>query len=132
MGWRNAGFFTFGQLNSFIRKLCYRSLLPKHVPKEADWTSTETVETHASVSLNTECHDSELVKVTIYSKDYGNEDLQMAIHQNLVIGDSFYDIQRMKSQYPQLTNILSNNFNLKDDKAFLGTDCFSASRLLDL
>ena len=31
-------FFTFGQLNNFIRKLCCRSLLPKHVPKKTDWT----------------------------------------------------------------------------------------------
>ena len=47
---------------------------------------------------STECDDSELVKVTIHSKDYGNEDIQMALHRNLVIGDSFYDVQRMQSR----------------------------------
>ena len=124
-------------------RLFYR----QEVSKGLNTTSTETVETHASVSLNTfgilpvyevqlsnngmrvkvlalvdsgsslswidksaadqlnlrgvkrgltvsgingtECHDSELVKVTIHSNDYGNEGLQMAIHQNLVISDSF-------------------------------------------
>ena len=78
----------------------------------------------------TECHASELVKVTIHSKDYGNEDIQMAIHQKLVIGDSFYDIQRMQSQYTQLTKVPSNNFNLKDVKVILETDCFSLTRPL--
>ena len=163
-----------------------------HQPEEtksSNTTSTETVETHASVSLNTlgilpvyevnlskngkkvkllalvdsgcslswihktsadlrtlqgvkrgltvsgrngtECHDSELVKVTIHSKDYGNEDIQMAIHQNLVIGDSLYDIQRMQNQYPQLKNVPSNNFNLKDVKVILGADCFSLIRPLE-
>ena len=38
VGHRDAGFFTFGQLNNFVRKLCYRSLLPKHHPKNTDWT----------------------------------------------------------------------------------------------
>ena len=38
-------FFTFGQLNSFIRKLCYRSLLPKHLPKETDWTQLPILRT---------------------------------------------------------------------------------------
>ena len=157
--------------------------------KSSNTTSMETVETHASVSLNTfgilpvyevnlsnsgknkkllalvdsgsslswidktsadllalqgvkrgltvsgingtECHDSELVKVTIHSKDYGNEDIQMAIHQNLVIGDSFYNIQRMQNQYPQLNNVPSNNFKLEDVKVILGTDCFSLTRLLE-
>ena len=157
--------------------------------KSSNTTSTETVETHASVSLNTfgilsvyevnlsnnwkklkllalvdsgsslswidrtsadllnlqrvkrsltvsgingtECHDSELVKVTIHSKDYGNEDILMAIDQNFVIGDSFYDIQRMQNQYPQLNNVPSNNFNLKDVKVILGTDCFSLTRPLE-
>ena len=38
VGYRDAGFFNFGQLNNFARKLCYRSLLPKHHPSETDWT----------------------------------------------------------------------------------------------
>ena len=58
----------------------------------------------------TECHESEIVNVTIHSKDYGDEDIQMAIHQKLVIGESFYDIRKMQSQYPQLTKVPSNNF----------------------
>ena len=136
-------------------------------PKGSNTTSTEIVETHASVSLNnfgillvykveisnsgnrvkllalvdsgsslswidktsadqlnlqrikrgltvsgingTECHDSEIVNVTIHSKDYGNEDIQMAIHQKLVIGERFYDIRKMQSQYPQLTKVPSTN-----------------------
>ena len=77
-----------------------------------------------------ECHDNELVRVTIHSNDYGNEELQMTIHQILVIGDSFYDILRMKSQYPQLTNIPSNNFKVREVKAMLGTHCFSLTRPL--
>ena len=57
----------------------------------------------------TECHDSEIVNVTIHSEDYGNEDIQMAIHQKLVIGESFYNIRKMQSQYPQLAKDPSNN-----------------------
>ena len=37
--------------------------------------------------IGTECHDSEIFHVTIHSKDYGNEDIQMAIHQKLVNGE---------------------------------------------
>ena len=44
-GHRDSGFFTFGQLNNFIRKLCYRSLLPKHSPKETDWTQLPVLRT---------------------------------------------------------------------------------------
>ena len=55
----------------------------------------------------TECHESEIVNVTIHLKDYGDEDIQMAIHQKLVIGESFYDIRKMQSQYPQLTKVPS-------------------------
>ena len=154
--------------------------------KIPDTTSTETVETHASVSLNTfgilpvyelehsnkskrvtvlalvgsgyslscidkssadqlnlrgvkrgravsgiietECNDSEFVNVTILSKDYGNEDIQIAVHQNLVIGDSSNDTRRMQSQCMQLINVPSNNFNLKDVEVILGKDCFSLTR----
>ena len=45
VGYRDAGFFTFGQLNNFIRKLCYRSLLPKHHPSETDWTQLPILRT---------------------------------------------------------------------------------------
>ena len=38
----------------------------------------------------------------------------------------------MKSQYPQLTKIPSYNFNLRDVKAILGTDCFSLTRPIEL
>ena len=55
----------------------------------------------------------------------------MTIHQNLVIGDSFYDIQRMQNQYPQLNNVPPNIFNLRDVKVILGTDCFSLTRPLE-
>ena len=79
----------------------------------------------------TECHESEIVNVTIHSKDYGDEDVQMAIHQKLVIGESFYDIRKMQSQYPQLAKVPSNNFNLKDVKVILGTDCFSLTQPLE-
>ena len=80
---------------------------------------------------DTECHDCEIVNVTIHSKDYGNEDIPMAIRQKLVIGESFYDIQKMQSQYPQLTKVPSNNFNLKVVKVIFGTDCFSFTRPLE-
>ena len=79
----------------------------------------------------TDFHDSELVKFTIHSNDYGNEDLQMTIHQNLVIGDSFQGIRRKKSQYPHFAKIPSNNFNLREVKAILGTDCYSLTRPLE-
>ena len=55
----------------------------------------------------------------------------MAIHQKLVIGESFYDIRKMQSQYPQLAKVPSNNFKLKDVKVILGTDCFSLTRPLE-
>ena len=45
MGHRDSGFFTSGQLNNFIRKICYRSLLPKHLPKETDWTQLPVLRT---------------------------------------------------------------------------------------
>ena len=84
-----------------------------------------------SGKIGTECHDSEIVNVTIHSKDYGNEDIQMTIHQKLAIGESFYDIRKKQSQYPQLTKVPSNNFNLKDVKVILGRDCFSLTRPLE-
>ena len=87
----------------------------------ADQLNLQGVKRGLTVSgiIGTECHDSELVKVTIHSKDYGKEEIQMAIHQNLVIGDSFYDVRRMQSQYPQLTKVPSSNFNLKEGKVIL-------------
>ena len=33
-----SGFLTYRELRQFVRKLCYRSLLPKHLPEETDWT----------------------------------------------------------------------------------------------
>ena len=78
----------------------------------------------------TECHESELVKVTIHSKYYGNENGKMGIHQNPVICHSFFDARRLHSHYPQLTKVPPNNFNLKGVKAYLGTDCFSLTRPL--
>ena len=44
-GHRDSGFFTFGVLNSFGRELCYRSLLPEHLPKETDWTQLPVLRT---------------------------------------------------------------------------------------
>ena len=78
----------------------------------------------------TECHESELVKVTIHSKYYGNEDGKLGIHQNPVICHSFFDARRLHSHYPQLTKVPPNNFNLKGVNAYLGTDCFSLTRPL--
>ena len=71
-----------------------------------------------------ENHDSELVQVTINIEEYGSQKLQMAIHNNLVIGDSYYDVQRMKRQYPQLAKVPAKIVRLKDVKVILGTDCF--------
>ena len=34
---RNSGFFTFGELFRYIRKLCSRAILPKHTPADTDW-----------------------------------------------------------------------------------------------
>ena len=45
VGHRDSGFFTSGQMNSFVRKLYYRSLLPKHLPKDTDWTQLPVVRT---------------------------------------------------------------------------------------
>ena len=53
MGHRDAGFFTFGQLNSFVRKLCYRSLLPKFTPKETDWSQLPLLRTETLRQLST-------------------------------------------------------------------------------
>ena len=75
--------------------------------------------------------DNEIVNVTIQSKDYGNEDIQMAIHQQLVIGESFNDFRKMQIQYSQLTKVRSNNFNLKDVKVILGTDRLSLTQPLE-
>ena len=99
----------------------------------ADQLNLQGVKRSLTVSgINgTECHDCEIVNVTIHSKDYENEDIQMAIHQKLVTGESFYDIRKMQSQYSQLTKVPSNNFNLKDFKVILGTNCFSLTRPLE-
>ena len=35
---RDSGFFTFGELCRFLRKLCGRSILPKHTPADSDWS----------------------------------------------------------------------------------------------
>ena len=53
MGHQDAGFFTFGQLNSFVRKLCYRSLLPKFTPKETDWSQLPLLRTETLRQLST-------------------------------------------------------------------------------
>ena len=45
VGHKDSGLFTYGQLNNFIRKLCYRSLLPKHLPKDTDWTQLPVLRT---------------------------------------------------------------------------------------
>ena len=59
----------------------------------ADQLNMQGVKRSLTVSgINgTECHESEIVNVTIHSKDYGDEDIQFAIHQKLVIGERFYD-----------------------------------------
>ena len=76
---------------------------------------------------DTEFHDSDLVKVAIPLKNW-SEDTQMAIHQNLVIDDSFFDIPRTQTQYLQLIKVSSTKFNLKDVKVIFGTGCFSLTR----
>ena len=38
-GRKDSGFLTFGQLCQFIRKLCYRSLLPAFVPAVTEWSA---------------------------------------------------------------------------------------------
>ena len=35
---RDSGFFTFGELCRFLRKLCGRTILPKHTPADSDWS----------------------------------------------------------------------------------------------
>ena len=45
VGHKDSGLFTYGQLNNFIRKLCYRSLLPKHLPKDTVWTQLPVLRT---------------------------------------------------------------------------------------
>ena len=52
MGHRDSGFFNFGQLNSFVRKLCYRSLLPKFLPKDTDWTQLPILRTETLRQLS--------------------------------------------------------------------------------
>ena len=36
--YRDAGFFTYGELCRYIRKLCQRSLLPKCTPADTNWS----------------------------------------------------------------------------------------------
>ena len=43
----------------------------------------------------------------------------------------FLRCSKMQSQYPQLTKVPSNIFNLKVVKVILGTDCFSMTRSLE-
>ena len=35
---RVSGFYTFGELCRYLRKLCSRALLPKHTPADNDWS----------------------------------------------------------------------------------------------
>ena len=35
---RDSGFFTFGELCRYLRKLCSRAILPKHTPADNDWS----------------------------------------------------------------------------------------------
>ena len=35
---RDSGFFTFGELCRYLRKLCSRCILPKHTPADTDWS----------------------------------------------------------------------------------------------
>ena len=53
-GRRDSGFFTYGQLNQYVRKLGYRSLLPKFVPREGDWTRLGELQTATLRQLSTE------------------------------------------------------------------------------
>ena len=63
-----------------------------------------------------ENHDSELIQVPLNTQECGIPKLQMAIHKNLVIGDSYYDVQQMKIQYPQLASGPAYNIRLKTSK----------------
>ena len=53
-GRRDSGFFTFGKLNQYVRKLCYRSLLPTFVPREGDWTCLGNLQTATLRQMSTE------------------------------------------------------------------------------
>ena len=57
----------------------------------ADQPNLQRVKRGLTVSgkNGTESHDSEIVNVTNHSKDYGNEDIQMAIHQKLLLARVF-------------------------------------------
>ena len=78
-----------------------------------------------------ENHDSELVKVTINTEECGSQRLPpMVTHKKLVIGDSYYNVQRMKRQYPQLQVFLQKDIRLRDVKVIHGTECYSISRPL--
>ena len=75
--------------------------------------------------------DSELVQVTINTEECGSQKLQKAIHKSLIIGDSYYDVQRMKRQYLHLANVPSKTIRLEDVQVILGTVCFSITRPLE-
>ena len=66
-----------------------------------------------------ENHDSEPVQPTINTEECGGQKLQTAIHKNLIFGDRYYDIQRMKRQYPQLAIVPAKNLRLDDVKVIL-------------
>ena len=51
----------------------------------------------------------------------------MAVHENLVIGDKFYDIHWMQNQYTQPERFNQYSFKPKDAKFVLGIDCFTLS-----
>ena len=53
-GRRDSDFFTYGQLNQHVRKLGYRSLLPKFVPREGDWTRLGELQIATLRQLSTE------------------------------------------------------------------------------
>ena len=105
--------------------------LPKRVVSIlSSCQSSILTQNHTVSGINGIKNMTELVQVTINTEECGSQKLQMAIHKNLVIGDS-YDVQRMKRQYPQWANVPSKNICLKEVKVFLGTDCFSITRPLE-
>ena len=71
-----------------------------------------------------ENHDSELVQVSISTEECRSQKVQLAIHNNLVIGDTSYDVQRTTRQHTQLATVPAINFRLKVVKVITGTDSF--------
>ena len=70
-------------------------------------------------------------EVTINFEETGKENIQLAVHKNIVFSDIFCNIQRMQIQNILLEEIYQLCFSRKDVIVILGTNCFILTPPLD-